>query len=259
MRVLLVGETWTTVTTVVNGVNELPGRATAHDSASLLAERLGETGFSVDRLPGERVNVDFPDASVLRERYDVVVIGDVGSDSFLLHPGMYADGEPQTDRLEGVCDFVRAGGGVLMVGGYLSFSGYRGIARYGRTALGRALPVHIPDHDDRIERPAGVVPAITQPSHPVLRGIEGPWPPFLGYNGVTAREGADVLATVGTDPLLVVGSLGRGRSAAFTSDCAPHWATREFLAWEHYGRLFANLVRWLGAGTGATQALGGAA
>ena len=71
------------------------------------------------------------------------------------------------------------------------------------------------------------------------------WPTLLGYNQIVARTTSDVLATVGDDPLLVVSRADTGRTAAFASDIAPHWATPEFLAWAGYARLFDRLVRWL--------------
>ncbi|MCL3863305.1 glutamine amidotransferase [Actinotalea sp. K2] len=246
----MVGETWLTVTTVINGVDSFAARAEPHDSAEGFARALRAAGHVVDRLPSERVNADFPqDAGLLRNRHDVVVIGDVGSDSFLLHPGVYSARAPQRDRLQSLVDFVRSGGGLVMIGGYLSFSGYRGMAGYGRTALADVLPVIMGTGDDRVERPAGVAAEPATPDHPVLAGVTGPWPPLLGYNRVQAAEGSELIVTIADEPLLVLGTAGRGRTAAFTSDCAPHWATDEFLAWEHYGTLFANLVRWAGAGT----------
>lgn len=255
MRVLLVGETWLTSTTIVNGVDTFPARVTRHDSAVVLASRLEAAGFHVDRMPGERVNDDFPDDEAGLQPYDVIVLGDVGSDSFLLHPGMYATGAPQADRLRTVAGFARTGGGIIMIGGYLSFSGYRGMAGYGRTALAETLPVHLLDGDDRVERPDGVTPRVVLGEHPALDGVAGGWPPLLGYNRVAAREGAEVLVTVAGEPLLVTHDTGAGRCVAFTSDCAPHWATDAFLSWQHYGTLFANLVRWAGRGSGDPVAL----
>jgi uncharacterized membrane protein len=41
------------------------------------------------------------------------------------------------------------------------------------------------------------------------------------------------------------GEHGAGRSAVFTSDCAPHWGPPEFLAWPSYPVLWANLTSWL--------------
>jgi uncharacterized membrane protein len=49
----------------------------------------------------------------------------------------------------------------------------------------------------------------------------------------------------GDDPLLVCGSYYAGRSAVFTSDCAPHWAPPEFLDWPGYRALWPNLICWL--------------
>ena len=52
----------------------------------------------------------------------------------------------------------------------------------------------------------------------------------------------EVLAAICGDPFIAVGSFGKGRSAAFTSDCAPHWGSPKFLQWTHYGRLWCNLA-----------------
>jgi uncharacterized membrane protein len=99
--------------------------------------------------------------------------------------------------------------------------------------------------DDRAEHPEGVVPDVVLPGHPVLRGVPGPWPAVLGFNQVTARPAAEVVVRCGEHPLLVCGSYHAGRSAAFTSDCAPHWAPPEFLEWPGYGALWPNLIGWL--------------
>ena len=45
-------------------------------------------------------------------------------------------------------------------------------------------------------------------------------------------------------PLLVTWSYGKGRSAAFASDCSPHWA-EYFQPWEYYGKFWVQAVRWL--------------
>lgn len=254
MRVLVVGETWLTSTTVINGVDSLQARVTSHDSAVVFTEALRTAGLVVDRMPSQSVNAEFPGSTdALRNNWDVVVIGDIGSDSFLLHPGMYASGSAQVDRLRAVADFARVGGGLVMIGGYLSYTGYRGMARYGQTALASALPVAMLDHDDRVECPEGVHPHVRLPEHPILHGLPDDWPAVLGYNQFRSRQDAQVLATVGNDPLLVVGRVGRGRCAAFASDCAPHWASAEFLAWKHYGTLFSQLIRWVGGGHGGAR------
>ena len=42
-----------------------------------------------------------------------------------------------------------------MFGGYLSFQGINGVARYKNTPIERILPVNILPYDDRVEAPEG--------------------------------------------------------------------------------------------------------
>jgi uncharacterized membrane protein len=99
--------------------------------------------------------------------------------------------------------------------------------------------------DDRAERPEGVHPAVVPPGHPVLDGVPEDWPALLGYNQLTAKSAAQVLVRCDADPLLTVGRHGAGRSAAFASDCAPHWCPPGFMAWPGYDPLWGNLINWL--------------
>jgi uncharacterized membrane protein len=46
------------------------------------------------------------------------------------------------------------------------------------------------------------------------------------------------------DPMLVTGRYGQGRTAAFMSDFAPHWAG-DFPLWEGYGQFWGQMLRWL--------------
>jgi len=52
-------------------------------------------------------------------------------------------------------------------------------------------------------------PVARQRSHPILKGIAGEWPVFLGYNRFTARPEGNVLLTIGDDPFLVVWTITR--------------------------------------------------
>lgn len=104
-----------------------------------------------------------------------------------------------------------------MIGGYLSFAGIQGKARYHDTPVETALPVTISSHDDRAERPEGVHPAVAQPGHAVLDGVPEDWPALLCHNRLTGKSATQVLVLCDADPLPVVGSHG----AAFASDCPP--------------------------------------
>ena len=84
------------------------------------------------------------------------------------------------------------------------------------------LPVFIQSGDDRVERPDGVYPEVTEPAHEILRNIEEAFPYLLFYNRVQEKPGSQVILRVDEDPLLAVWEYGNGRTAAFTADAAPH-------------------------------------
>ena len=132
-----------------------------------------------------------------------------------------------------------------MVGGYLSFTGFNGKARYQGTPIEDALPVTMQPYDDRVERSDGVVPIAQDVDHPITDGLPEDWPALLGYNRVESDDDSQELVCVDDDPLVVAGVHGDGRSATFTSDCAPHWGSPEFLDWEDYDVFWSNLVTWL--------------
>jgi uncharacterized membrane protein len=97
--------------------------------------------------------------------------------------------------------------------------------------------------------PEGFTPVVTgQADHPILKGLGKDWPLLLGFNEVTVKDGAEVLATVTADyhslPLLVTGTYGKGRSVAWTSDVGPHWLPPEFSAWSGYKSLFEQMLAW---------------
>jgi uncharacterized membrane protein len=244
MRVLLAGESWVTHSVHVKGVDSF-NTSTYTEGAGRLIEALEAAGLDVDYLPAHLVPARFPATPADLAAYGAVILSDIGANSLLLAPATFERSEAAPNRLASIEQYVRDGGGLLMIGGYLSFAGIEGKARYHETPVEVALPVTIHALDDRAEHPEGVHPAVIQPAHPILDGVPDDWPPLLGYNQLTAKPGADVLARCGPDPLLTVGIHGTGRSAAFASDCAPHWCPPAFMAWPGYDRLWPNLLRWL--------------
>ena len=244
MRVLLAGESWVTHSVHVKGVDSFD-TSTYTEGAGRLIEALETAHIEVDYLPGHLVPARFPATAADLAGYGAVILSDIGANSLLLAPATFEHSEAAPNRLASVDQYVRDGGGLLMIGGYLSFAGIEGKARYHATPIEEALPVTISATDDRAERPEGVEPEVTSPGHEVLAGVPEAWPALLGYNQLTARPDAEVLARCGADPLLTVGSHGAGRSAAFASDCAPHWCPPAFMNWPGYDLLWPNLLRWL--------------
>ncbi|MFI7706159.1 glutamine amidotransferase [Nonomuraea sp. NPDC049480] len=245
-RVLVVGESWFTYSVHQKGFDAFYTSEYV-EGAGVFLDALRSRGHEVTYVPSHEIAHRVPGSAGGFAAYDVVVISDVGANSFQLAPETFGRSIPTPDRSELVRSFVEGGGGLLMVGGYLSFSGIDAKARWGRSPLAAALPVTILDRDDRVELPAGAEPKVVY-AHEIVSTLDGVWPTLLGLNEVTAKEGATVLAECGGHPLLVVGAHGAGRSAAFTSDVAPHWAPPGFLAWDGYADLWDRLVRWLAGG-----------
>jgi uncharacterized membrane protein len=244
-RILIAGESWMTTSTHVKGVDEFSVHSYV-EGVGPLRDALTGRGHTVRHLPAHLVPTDFPgDATALSE-YDVVVLSDIGANSIQLAPGVFERFETGSDRLAALRNWVGEGGAVLMIGGYLSFSGFQARAAFRQTALADVLPVTMLAEDDRVEQPAGIVPTVHDADHPALGGAGTDWPLLLGYNRVVAKDGAEVPVRVGEDPLVALAPFRGGRAAAFTSDCSPHWAPPAFCEqWPGYADLFDGLVRWL--------------
>jgi uncharacterized membrane protein len=243
LRVLVVGESWIKHTVHLKGFDQFH-TTEYEEGAGVFLAALSSAGYAVDYVRAHEISQRFPANRETLDRFDVVILSDIGSNSFLLSDETFLRSEITVNRLAMLCDYVRAGGGLFMVGGYMSFSGIDGRARYQMTPLAEVLPVTMLDFDDRIERPEGAKALVTTPGHAALGATPTDWPRLLGYNRVHAKPGATVIAACDDDPLLVVQEIDGGRSVAFTSDVAPHWAPPEFMAWPYYNTLFASIVRW---------------
>ena len=168
---------------------------------------------------------------------------------------------------------VHEGMGLLMVGGWQSFHGLEG--EYYATPIEEVLPVSCWRNDDRVNYCHGLVPE-PRGTHVITRSLPWKMPPVIcGYNRVLPRANAEVVinlrplkmikdkALFGREkiPLLILGEHGKGKTAAFTSDFAPHWVGG-LVDWgekrirtraaggstveigEHYAKLVANIINW---------------
>ena len=244
MNILIAGESWITHSIHVKGFDTFTTN-TYEEGVHWLKAALERGGHQVNFLPNHIVSREFPTSVKDLEMYSVVILSDCGSNTLLLHPDTFDNSKQTPNRLQVIHDYIAGGGGFLMIGGYMTFQGIDGKARYHGTLVEDALPIIMQDTDDRVEVPEGRRPSVAKPEHPVLTGIEGNWPVFLGYNRFTARSEDDILLRIGNDPFLAVWDYHRGRAAAFASDCGPHWGPPEYLNWEHHDRFWAQLVKWL--------------
>jgi uncharacterized membrane protein len=243
LRALVVGESWIKHTVHVKGFDHFQ-TTEYEEGAHVFLDALRASNIDVTYIRAHEISRDFPTRAADLDTFDVVILSDVGSNSFLLTDETFLKSQRSINRLSLLADFVEAGGGLVMVGGYMSFTGIDGRARFNMSPLAPVLPVTMLDYDDRIETPEGFVVTVDAPDHPVLGDVIGEWPILLGYNRIAAKPDATVVASHGQDPILVLGTVGLGRSIAFASDVAPHWAPPEFLDWQHYGELWSGIVRW---------------
>lgn len=204
-------------------------------------------GHSFTHVACHIVHEQFPTDLASLQKFDVVILSDIGSNTMLLHPDYL---HRTVNSLALIRDYVEAGGGFIMIGGYFSFTGFQAKARYKDTPIEEILPVTLQPYDDRVEIPEGIDLMIDGDlSHPIVDGLPRAWPHIFGYNRVTAKESATLLMqSPKGDPIIAVGEYGKGRAIAYTTDCAQDWASPELLGWDHYGRLWDQLLRWAGAG-----------
>jgi uncharacterized membrane protein len=242
-RVLVVGESWFTYSVHQKGFDSFYTAEYTEGGGAFL-DALRSRSHEVTYVPSHEIHTRLPETVDGFTAFDVVVISDVGANSFQLPPQTFTRSVPAADKTLLLRRYVEGGGGLLMIGGYLTFSGIDAKARWGRSQLSEALPVLVLDRDDRVELPGGAEPAVVC-DHDIVAPLGRTWPALLGLNEVRAKPQATMLAECAGYPLLVVGSYAAGRTAAFTSDVAPHWAPPGFLAWDGYAALWDRLVRWL--------------
>lgn len=182
-----------------------------------------------------------------------VIVSDVEAKCFHLYPSFFDRARRENkvvtfpDRLETLKTWIGGGGGLMMLGGWLSFSGVQGKSGWGRSTLRDALPVECLLTEDLVESSAGYTAEVLSPEHPAVKGLAWEtFPPIFGYNEVKEKPGGEVLVRVKEtgDPLIVAGEYGSGRILTYMSDPAPHWGIN-FELWESYDAFWQQALSWV--------------
>lgn len=251
--VLLVGESWVSSANHTKGWDTFSS-VTFHLGAEPLVAALKGSPYALTYMKAHEAAAEFPLTLEELQAFDAILLSDIGANTLLLHPDVWLHGKTVPNRLKLIRDYVAGGGGLMMIGGYFSFQGIDGKARWRRTPVEAALPVECLPYDDRIEAPEGIVADVVDPAHPIVAGLESPWPALLGVNEVVLKNEPDVHVIArlpqdqGGHPLLVAGRHGAGRTLAWTSDIGPHWLPNAFVEWPGYRRLWTQALDWLTAG-----------
>lgn len=242
-KILIAGESWVKHISHIKGVDMFT-TCEYETGVTWLKEALESNGFEVSYMPGHEVPDNFPSSKEELAQYGAVALSDIGSNSLQLSSTTFTKGKIAPDRCQAIVDYVKSGGGLAMIGGYLSFAGIDCKARYGSTEIGGILPVKVLDIDDRVEKPQGIIPKVCDPAHEIMNGL-GDWPHFLGYNKTLIRPEGQLLAEAGGDPFIAVRQVEKGKTAIFASDAAPHWGPMEFLSWSGYKKFWGQFFGWL--------------
>lgn len=192
-------------------------------AAAYLAGVMHHAALSFDYCPS-----DTPIGQELHaDRRELIILSD--------YPAAMLTEQQQTQ----ITAAVSSGTGLVMLGGWESYHGQGG--DWQNTPVGDILPVLISPFDDRVNFDQV---ALLRPvnDHPILADL--PWdlrPPAIGgYNRFRAKPQSKVVlevvrryvrrvgdafqvASMQTDPMLVVGGHGQGRVACLATDAAPHW------------------------------------
>ncbi|MDK2952169.1 MAG: hypothetical protein PWQ77_1834 [Kosmotogales bacterium] len=247
LKVFYCGDQVMLITTYVKGMNSWTD-GVVHDESFHLKKVLDDDSeIDLTYLPTSECQRNFPDPEEIK-KYDVVLFSDVGTDTIIMYEDRFNNCPMGKDRLTGLKKWVENGGGLCGVGGWLSFGGMFGMAKWHNTPLEETLPVTCFPYDDRVELSEGMVPNILKPEHPIFNNVDfASAPPlFSGYNQIVAKKDGEVLAEYNGDPIIVIGNYGKGKTLAFATDPAPHWG-RGMVDWKDYPAFWINVVKWLGS------------
>ncbi len=195
-------------------------------------------------------------------------------DAIILSDFSKKDLPPEAEKR--IAERVNRGAGLMMVGGWGSFSGPFG--KWRGSVIEKLLPVLCSKNDDRINYPQGAYPVFNQP-HSIIKGLSFLRPPMIcGLNRLAPKKQSIsvllaqplranaasklVLRLERKVPFLVVHSDQRLKTAALATDLAPHWCGG-LVDWgkkrlklrvndgvqvevgENYALFLSGMVRWL--------------
>lgn len=150
---------------------------------------------------------------VLKERFDAFILSDFPRKNL------------SRDSEKRLCGQVSGGSGLLMIGGWASYSGPFG--GWQGSQVEKLLPVQCASGDDRLNFPGGALLNLKSRDSMFGRFSFSNSPVICGMNQVRVKKSGRVLLTARrlTDqrhfPLLVVDE--ERPIAALTTDLAPHW------------------------------------
>lgn len=246
IRVLLVGESWVSVSTHHKGFDHFSSGMYDTGHEYLKQACLADPNIEYTHISGHEAAEALPYTTEGLKSWDVIILSDIGANTLLLPKKVFIDGETTPNRLQVIRQWVAEGGSLIMCGGYLSFAGFQAAAKYFRTPIEEVLPVDIYTFDDRVETPEGARVEIIDPTHPIVKNVPNPWPVLLGYQEAKLKKQAQLIAQTNYGhPLLAAMDYHKGKSLVWMTDIGPHWCPKTFTQWPGYAILWQNIMRYL--------------
>jgi uncharacterized membrane protein len=187
------------------------------------------------------------------------------SDAAIKHMIMISDGDPQPASNGTLQYLKRLGVRVTTVAvGAHGPAGHAELQRIATFTGGKyyvvsnpqALPRIYQREARRVARPLvyedekGLVPQVKYP-HEMIKGLPGAFPPVTGFVLTTVKD-SHLVEVVLTSPrpatevnntLLAGWTYGLGKAVVLTTDAGKRWAA-SWTGWEHYDKLFSQIIRW---------------
>jgi len=185
-------------------------------------------GIAIEFMPPTHLPQQFPDtAAGIAARWETVIVGDTGPGAAVFTPA----------QLQALADFVRAGGGLLTVGGAKCYTP----GGYDQTPLAAVLPVDLADGSYRM---GSVAVEVLKPQLTFFEGYDPAFPAFAAHQILRAKPDAEVIARFadGT-PFVTLGTAGKGRVLCLGA-IWNHGSGTAFRQWREYGRFIGRCVRW---------------
>lgn len=229
-------------------------------AALYLSSILFDQKYAFDYIPSTS---SFP-YNLDLNRYQIIILSDYPRANFT------------NSQLFEICEWIDAGGSLLMIGGWESFTGMKG--EYTDSPLEIALPVILSRSDDRENYSHGIVVLPGDKNHPIVQSLDWQNPAIIsGFNRFVPKDETKTIIigkriqiefqlalSLATDseniPLLVIGKSGKGKVGALAFDLAPHWVGG-FVDWgegrvrinfnnnfievgDQYHRFVSSLISW---------------
>jgi Putative glutamine amidotransferase len=134
VRVLFAGESWVTHSVHIKGFDSFE-QSSYHEGGTAMIAALREGGVAVTYQPAHIAANSFPVSKDELRSFDVVILSDIGANTLVLPDRAFVHSERTPNRLSLLSEFVREGGSLLMVGGYLTFQGIQAKGNYHGTPV----------------------------------------------------------------------------------------------------------------------------